>query len=519
LSNNYFINFEIKVSQNFKQLEVNMKRVIFILALLSMIITLNTAHAQPQMPKLLNYQGTLVDSNQDPVPNGGYEITFKLYDESNSVIWTEVHDPVDVYRGMFHVVLGTNTPLSMPFNEQYELGIQVNNDPELQPHIPLTGAAYAMRADDSDKLLGFSVKPTPTPNMLLPLDSNGKFPASVLSGSASGNYLKKNESDNSTATSTDPILTIKNEGDSHGIVSDTKSSQTNHYGVLGRNYGNGPGIRGFSEKSHGIIGVTESTQTDDYGVYGKNDGNGTGVRGYSVKGPGVSGKSENRTGVYGTTSNVGYFGVYGYNENGIGVKGHSGSNTGIAAYNNSNNHAALLADNQGNGTAIFAYTEGKIAAVFRGNVQIQKKGGAVLIELGEGLDYAEGFDVSDNQKIDPGTVLIIDEKNPGKLTKSKNPYDTKVAGIVAGAKGLGSGVRLGPDMFDFDVALAGRVYCNVDGSYGAISPGDLLTTSPTPGYAMIVKDHKKAQGAIIGKAMETLKECEKGQILVLVTLQ
>jgi len=81
------------------------------------------------------------------------------------------------------------------------------------------------------------------------------------------------------------------------------------------------------------------------------------------------------------------------------------------------------------------------------------------------------------------------------------------------------GVKLGSNEFDFDVALAGRVYCNVDASYGEVNPGDLLTTSPSSGYAMVVKDHKKAQGAILGKAMEKLSKGEKGQILVLVTLQ
>jgi hypothetical protein len=52
-----------------------------------------------------------------------------------------------------------------------------------------------------------------------------------------------------------------------------------------------------------------------------------------------------------------------------------------------------------------------------------------------------------------------------------------------------------------------------------VSPGDLLTTSPTPGYAMKVGDYSRAQGAILGKAMQRLERGQKGQILVLVTLQ
>jgi hypothetical protein len=154
-----------------------------------------------------------------------------------------------------------------------------------------------------------------------------------------------------------------------------------------------------------------------------------------------------------------------------------------------------------------------------GRIRISNSAGDPLVEMGEGLDYAEGFDVSEEGKVGPGTVLIIDVENPGKLAVSNKPYDSKVAGIVAGANGIGSGVRLGAGQFDYDVALAGRVYCNVDATEIAVEPGDLLTTSSTSGYAMKATDYMRAHGAILGKAMEKLERGEKGQILVLVTLQ
>jgi hypothetical protein len=69
------------------------------------------------------------------------------------------------------------------------------------------------------------------------------------------------------------------------------------------------------------------------------------------------------------------------------------------------------------------------------------------------------------------------------------------------------------------VALTGRVYCLCDASSGGIEPGDLLTTSDTPGHAMKVTDHARAQGAIIGKAMTRLAQGETGRVLVLVSLQ
>src|SRR3990172_8502949 len=94
--------------------------------------------------------------------------------------------------------------------------------------------------------------------------------------------------------------------------------------------------------------------------------------------------------------------------------------------------------------------------------------GELAIAMGEGFDYAEGFDVSEKDNPTPGTVLRIDPENPGQLAVSKEAYDTNVAGIVAGAKGMGSGVRLGSNDLDANVALAGRVYCNVDATEVAV---------------------------------------------------
>jgi hypothetical protein len=156
----------------------------------------------------------------------------------------------------------------------------------------------------------------------------------------------------------------------------------------------------------------------------------------------------------------------------------------------------------------------------RGNILLLSKStGNTVMELGEGLDYAEGFDVSSSAQVAAGCVLVIDSENPGKLALSTQSYDKRVAGIVAGANGLSSAIRLGAGEFDYDVALAGRVYCNIDATDAGIEPGDLLTTSAIPGCAMKATDYIRAQGAILGKAMQRLEKGQKGQILVLVTLQ
>jgi hypothetical protein len=146
--------------------------------------------------------------------------------------------------------------------------------------------------------------------------------------------------------------------------------------------------------------------------------------------------------------------------------------------------------------------------------------GSIMLN-GRALDYAEVFDLREKQVLEPGHVVVIDPDRPGQLKLSTRAYDRGVAGIIAGADGLHSGIVLGSradGSTDKPVALGGRVYCWVDAAYGQITPGDLLTTSPTPGHAMSVQDHARAPGAILGKAMQAWNE-GRGKILVLVSLQ
>ena len=156
---------------------------------------------------------------------------------------------------------------------------------------------------------------------------------------------------------------------------------------------------------------------------------------------------------------------------------------------------------------------------------------AQVLHITGGADLSEHFEVNaapdfDNnavtKQIEPGLVVSIDPDNPGKLVVSGHAYDKSVAGIISGAGGVKPGMLMGQSGSIADgshpVALTGRVYCWADASNGPINPGDLLTASNTPGHAMKVTNHAKAQGSIIGKAMTSLKK-GKGLVLVLVTLQ
>jgi hypothetical protein len=136
-----------------------------------------------------------------------------------------------------------------------------------------------------------------------------------------------------------------------------------------------------------------------------------------------------------------------------------------------------------------------------------------------GADCAEDFDIAADTEIGPGTVMVLTED--GALQPSQDAYDKKVAGVISGAGDYRPGLILGrrdSSQGRMPLALMGKVYCKADAQYGPIEVGDLLTTSQTPGHAMRALDPLKAFGAIIGKALRSLK-AGHGLIPILVALQ
>ena len=171
---------------------------------------------------------------------------------------------------------------------------------------------------------------------------------------------------------------------------------------------------------------------------------------------------------------------------------------------------------------------GRVITADAGALRIEGSGGLEVegttttgvLTITGGADIAEPFIISTTEPFSLGSVVVIDDKNPGQLKSSDRAYDTRVAGVVSGAGGIKPGLVLSQRQSikaSQYVALSGVVYVLADTSNGSIKPGDLLTTSDTPGHAMKVSDSKKAQGAVLGKAMSPLPE-GKGLILALVSL-
>jgi hypothetical protein len=128
-----------------------------------------------------------------------------------------------------------------------------------------------------------------------------------------------------------------------------------------------------------------------------------------------------------------------------------------------------------------------------------------------------------SEAVEPGDVLVVDPVEPGRMRPGNVAADPAVIGVVAGESGLllGGGAKaLEPPGENgaaaVAVAFSGIVHCKVDAGYGAIAVGDLLTTSPTRGHAMLA-DEPRA-GTIVGKALEPL-EFGTGLIRILVMLR
>jgi hypothetical protein len=153
-----------------------------------------------------------------------------------------------------------------------------------------------------------------------------------------------------------------------------------------------------------------------------------------------------------------------------------------------------------------------------------------------GADCAEEFATPAEEPIASGTVMVINED--GLLEPSRRPYDTRVAGVVAGAGEQRPGIVLGSHLPAGDgertgdrpqeppqaslrhvpIGLVGRVGCLVEAESAGVRVGDLLTTSEVPGHAMRAVDTSRRFGAILGKALRPLPE-GRGIVPILVALQ
>ncbi|MCB9137055.1 MAG: hypothetical protein H6642_01760 [Caldilineaceae bacterium] len=265
-------------------------------------------------------------------------------------------------------------------------------------------------------------------------------------------------------------------------------------------------------------------------------------------------------GVRGSSSNNGYGGLFGTGQYvALSVQNSSPASVGWPALEVINDAP------DGDGHLITAWNGNDLEFKVHGNGDVTADGSFI----GGGADYADLLSVAGNPSFyGPGDVLVIDVN--GKMAKSTEPNSTRVAGIYStnpafigdtyGATDSApagqtvevdsssrtepveqvnneadsaaeaalpleteSDISLQPEN-RIPVALVGVVPVKVSAENGPIQPGDLLTTSSTPGHAMKASPVTVngvdiyPTGVILGKAMGSLS-ADFGVIDVLVTLR
>ena len=135
-----------------------------------------TAQAVQTVPYKMNFQGRLTDAGGTPKPDGIYNIKFRIYNATNTAVWTEdrlvsAAQGVQVSGGLFTVQLGSITPLDPAFfntatTNQNGMTLEVElptpatatssspswTEGAMTPRSPLAASAYAFNSDTLDGL-------------------------------------------------------------------------------------------------------------------------------------------------------------------------------------------------------------------------------------------------------------------------------------------------------------------------------------------------------------------------------
>jgi hypothetical protein len=138
----------------------------------------------------------------------------------------------------------------------------------------------------------------------------------------------------------------------------------------------------------------------------------------------------------------------------------------------------------------------------------------VQLNVSPGADIAELYGSYD--KLNPGDVVVLDPARHSMVKKSTSAYESGLVGIISTAPGMVLGGDYTPPQGAKTVVLglAGRVPVKVTTENGRILPGDLLTSSSKPGFAM----KATGPGPVVGQALEGFNgvEAQEGLIMAFI---
>ncbi len=476
--------------------------------IISIALFLSATNIYAQIPQAFNYQAVVRDIEGVPVKNDTIDFTIEIL-QTGSVVYSEIHEDINTNElGIVNFQVGMGDSLFGNFSninwavDQMKIKVTIDNDTMgIADIVPVPTALYAERSGgDNDwtvnnqdifRLNGRVGIGNSSPAEKLDVNGDIKLssPNSKIKGP--GGEGRLNFYQNSGATDSRSWIELWGEHPNR----QGELTLTGSYIKL--RYGN-------TDQNNGIVGIT----LDEFGRVGIGTGNTPLIPDFKARIKGATSVGEPGDGNVlldfrsdrpwqfrqlgidaGTKLELKSIGGGGNKHFVINTDGNVGIKTG---------ETAPQADLDVNGT-----TE------------------TCVLRITGGCDGAEYFDIKPSKKIEPGSLVIIDEENEGQLKISAQPYDQRVAGVISGAGGVKPGIVLEQEEVlegNELVSLWGRVYVKATAVNGTIKPGDLLTSSHIPGHVMKATKKRKCRGAVIGKALSGLSSGE-GLVMVLIQHQ
>lgn len=131
---------------------VTIRVLVLILYLLSLV-----SSALAQVPSTMSYQGYLTSSGS--AVTASINMTFKIYDVSTggTALWTETQNGVSVSSGLYSVILGSTTPISLNFDKTYYLEVTVGSDVFTRHQLTASPYAFSSNATVQSYTAGESI--------------------------------------------------------------------------------------------------------------------------------------------------------------------------------------------------------------------------------------------------------------------------------------------------------------------------------------------------------------------------
>lgn len=243
-------------------------------------LTAMIAVGHADVPRLVNVQGLLTDSSDEPIADGTHSVTFAIYNVSSGgiALWTETRT-VTTEDGLFTIVLGETTLLadSVFANPELWLGITVSGDTEMTPRQQLTSTPYGYRALDADTA-GIALSVADGAIELDDLAQNGAAPDQIIKWNGNAWSVADDEGGSSSSgggwSDDGRIVRLTAGEDSVGVGTSTPSAKLHVVGdvmIVGNTtFGTGHSNTGNYAT---ITGGNGNIASSDYSVIGGGEGN------------------------------------------------------------------------------------------------------------------------------------------------------------------------------------------------------------------------------------------------------